>query len=305
MTWLYLLVFGSFVAGIILALAWWLIWGRRAGLPFGPASGFTITAGLLVLVGDIVRRLLDASMLLPFDVPRFLSDWYWDYRFTVPLLVGILSVVFLAFPVHARGGRGTAELTRRSPVSFARAKWFLAPGVLLALILLITVVAGAASEPDSVTGRYTMYSVDLGGERGMGTSIYGWFFSIPALILTGVLIVISIVGLSLIARPALAEDQERDIRVRTIRTRNIVVAGTGALLLHLGLIFSSLAGTASVRSIFPTSAGPVAFWTTFSALQPVFTAASMLCAALGIALWAAIALSAIPSRRRVPVMVGS
>ncbi|TDW29207.1 hypothetical protein [Cryobacterium psychrophilum] len=305
MTWLYLLVFGSLVAGIILALAWWLIWGRRAGLPFGPASGFTITAGLLALVGDIVRRLLDASILLPFDVPRFLSDWYWDYRFTVPLLVGILSVVFLAFPVHARGGRGTAELTRRSPISFARARWFLAPGVLLALILLITVVAGAASEPDSVTGRYTMYSVDLGGERGMGTGIYGWFFSIPAMILTGILIVISIVGLSLIARPALAEDQERDIRVRTIRTRNIVVAGTGALLLHLGLIFSSLAGTASIRAWFTTSEGPVAFWTTFSALQPVFTAASMLCAALGIALWATIALSAIPSRRRVPVMVGS
>lgn len=305
MTWLYLWVFGSLVAGIIVALVWWLTWGRKAVLPVGPLGGFTLAAGLLALLGEVVTRLMGASILLPFDVPRSLSVWYWDYRFAIPLVLGILGVVLLAFPVQARGGRGAAELTRRSPVSFGRARWFVAPGALLALVLLITFVAGAASQPDPTTGQYTMYFVDLGGERGMGSSIYGWFFSVPSLILTGILIVVSIVGLSLIARPALAEDREWDIRVRTIRTRNVVVAATGALLLHLGLILSSLAGTASVRTMFPSSEGTVTFWTTFSALEPVFIASSILCAALGVALWATVALSGIPSRRRVPVTVGS
>ena len=139
----------------------------------------------------------------------------------------------------------------------------------------------------------------------MGTNIYGWFYSVPAMICVGILLAVALVAMSLVARPAPAEDREQDVRVRAIRTRNIVVAVTGALLLHLGDIFNSLAGTASIRSTFTTSEGPVSFWTTFSALQPAFVAASMLCAALGIALWAAVALSAVPSRRRVPVAVES
>lgn len=305
MAWLYLLIFGPLVAGVILALVWWLIWGRKTALPVGPARGFTLAAGLLGLLGEIAMTLLGTPFLLPFAVSRYLSAWYADYRFAIPLLLGILVLVLLAFPVHARGGQGAAELTRRSFVSFVRGRWFVAPGVLLALILLITIVAGAASQPDPMSGRYTMYFVDLGGERGMGTSIYGWFNSVPAMIITGVLIVITIIGLSLIARPALAEDREQDVHVRTIRSRNIVAAGSGALLLHLALIFSSLAGTASIRSIFSTSEGPVRFWTTFSALEPAFNIASILCAVLGVAFWACIALSAIPLRRGVPVSVES
>ncbi len=304
MWWLYLLVFGSLLAGIVLALVWWLIWGRKAALPAGPVRGFTLAAGLLVLLGEIVVRFVGAYILLPFELPHFLGDWYRDYRFVSPLVIGILGLALLSFPVQARGGRGAAELTRRSPVSFARSRWFIAPGVLLALILLITILAGAASQPEESTGRYMMYVVDLGGERSAGTSIYGWFYSIPSLILTGVLIAATIVALFLIARPALAEDRLLDIHVRTIRTRNIVAAGTGALLLHLSLIFSSLAGTASIRGSFATSEGPVRFWTSFSALGPALITGSMLCAAFGVALWASVALAAIPAPRRASVTVG-
>lgn len=304
---LYLWVFGSLVAGIVLALVWRLVWGHKPALPVGSVSGFTLAAAFLAVLSEIAIRLMDVSFLLPFDVPRYLSERYRDYGYTIPLLLGILGLVLLAFPVRARGGRGAAELTRRSLVSFVRGRWFAPPSVLLALILFITITAGAASQPDHETGRYTMYFVDLGGERGMGTGIYGWFYSIPAMILTGILIVVTIVGLFLVARPPLAEDREQDICVRTTRCRNIIAAGTGALLLHLGLIFSSLAGTASVRSVFTTSEGPVKFWTTFSALEPTFIVASMLCAALGAALWVSIGLSAIPSRQRVQatVVVGS
>lgn len=301
MMWLYLLVFGSLIAGVILALLWWLIWGRKRGLPVGSVSRFTLAAGLLFPLGEIVMRLMDTSILVPFRLPPSLIEWYGDYRFTIPLLLGILGIVILAFPVQARDRQGSAELTRRSLVSFSRGRWFVVPGVILAFDLLITVVAGAASQPEPTTGRYTTYFVDLGGERGMGTSIYGWFYSVPAMILMCILIVLTIVGLSFIARPALAEDREQDIRARTIRSRNIITAATGALLLHLGLIFGSLSATSSVRAMFSTSEGPVSFWTTFSALGPVLSGASMVCATLGVAFWTTVALSAIPSRRSVPI----
>ncbi|PFG34644.1 hypothetical protein [Sanguibacter antarcticus] len=304
MTQVYLLVFGSFGAGIVLASVWRLTRGRASALPAGPASRLTLTAGLIVLLGDLATRAMAATPLMPFDVPSALSWWYLDYRFTVPVVAGVLAVTLLALPVHARRGRCTAELTRRSLVSFARPWWFVPLGALLALVVLVTIVAGAASQPDSSTGRYMSYEVDVGGYT-MGTNIYGWFYSVPAIVSVGVLLVVATVGMSFVARPALAEDRQADIRVRTARTRNIVAATTGVLLLLLGDICGSLAGTASLRSTFATSEGPVSFWTTFSALGPALIAASTLCTALGVALWAAVTLSGVPGRRRAPVTVGS
>ncbi|HEV7950120.1 MAG TPA: hypothetical protein VGP24_10160, partial [Glaciihabitans sp.] len=242
---------------------------------------------------------------LQFERPSWFADWYQDFRYTGPLVLGIIGMVLLAFPIRARSGRGSAELTRRTPLSFAKGLWIATPVVVVALILVVTVTAGAASRPDPESGHYTMYFVDLGGERGMGTNIYGWFNSIPCLILIGVMISIAIINLFLIARPALDQDHFRDAAVRTVRTRNVLMVGTGALLMHLGLIFGSLAGTASIRSSFATSEGPVAFWTTFAALGPWLSAASSVSAALGFALWTTVALSAIPSKRLAPTSVSS
>lgn len=300
---LYLLVFRSLLAGIVLAVVWWLIRGRRDAVPMGPAGGFALAAGLLALVSEIVLRLVGDSILLPFQLPGFLFDWYMNYRYGVPLVIGIVGLILLSLPLQPRGGRGEADLTRRSPVSFARAWWFIAPGVLLALLLLVTVLAGAASQPDS-TGRYVNYSVDLGGGRSVGATIYGWFYSIPSMILTLILLLVTFVSLSLIARPALAENRPRDIHVRTVRTRNVIAAATGALLLHLAIILGSLGATASVRGGFDTSEGTMWFWPSFAALEPALRIASGLCSVFGVALWTSVVLSGVRSRRRTPVTVG-
>lgn len=305
MAWLYFMVLGPVAAGIVLASVWWLVRGRDSGLPGGSLAAFSLAAGLTLLFGGVAVRLMDGPLPLLLDVPSGVWDWYSDYRFAIPLWLGIIGLVLVAFPVQARSGRGAADLTHRTPVSFASGWWFVTPAAVLALTLIVTFAAGAVSEPDEVTRRYTMYSVDLGGERGMGTSIYGWFYSVPCLILMGVMIVISILDLVLISRPSLDHNQERDVHSRTVRTRNVLLVGTGALLVHLGLIFGSLAGPASVRSWFPTSEGTVTFWTTFAALEPVLRGASSVAAALGFALWAAVALSAIPSRRLAPAAARS
>ncbi|MHA6695560.1 hypothetical protein [Homoserinimonas sp. A520] len=297
MGWYYLMVWGSVLAGVALALVWWLISGRKTRFPGGSVAAFSLAAGLLLVLGAIAPRTLGLP-LLPLELPLEFWLWYTDYRFIFPLVLAVLGTVLLAVPVRARKGRGVAELTPRTPLSFARGWWFVVPAVVLAIILALTIAAGAASQPDPETGHYTMYVVDLGGERSMGTSIYGWFSSVPALILTAVMIMVAAFTLFLIARPPLDHHQERDVHIRTLRTRNVVAVGTGALLVHLGTILGSLAGTASLRGAFSTSEGSMMSWTAFAALEPTLRVASYVAASLGIAFWVAVALSAIPNRRR-------
>ncbi|WP_300267588.1 hypothetical protein [Microbacterium sp.] len=306
MAWFFL-VWGSLIAGLVLSFVWWLIWGRRTRLSAGSVGVISLAAGLLLVGAQAVVRLMGtgATTLLPSAISREFWDWYGDHRFAVPLLLGILGMVVLAFPIRARSGRGAAEIKPRTPVSFSRRRWFITPALTLAFILVLTVIAGMASQPDSTTGEYTMYFVDLGGGRGMGTGIYGWFYSVPCLILTAVMIMVAMFDLFLIARPALNRNVARDESIRMIRTRNVLAVGTGALLMHLGVVFGSLAGTASVRSSFPTSEGSVAFWTTFAALEPALAGASSVTAAVGIAFWTSVALSAIPSRRLTSLAVES
>jgi hypothetical protein len=305
MVWFSFMVMGPVVAGLVIAFAWWLIRGRGLGLPGGRPAKFSLAAGVTLLTGAVVVRLMDGPLPFLLDVPSGVWDWYSNNRFAIPLWLGILGLVLVTFPVQARSGRGAADLTPRTVVSFARGWWFVTPAVVLTLILIVTFAAGSASEPDEMTGQYTMYSVDLGGERGMGTSIYGWFYSVPCLTFVVILTALAILDLVLLSRPALGSDRERDVHTRIVRTRNVLLIGTGTLSLHLGAILGSLAGTASIRSTFPTSEGTVTFWTTFAALQPVFTGASSAAVALGVALWAAVALSAIPSRRPAPAAVKS
>lgn len=293
----YLMVFGPVLAGVVLALLWWAVRGRKFRLPHGTVSALTVIAGLLLVLGTFAELLFGLSFLFPFEVPREISDWYWSYRFAVPLVMGIVGLVLLAFPIRPRGGSGTAELTPRTPLSYTRARWFIAPASVLTIILIATFTAGAASQPDPETGHYNMYFVDLGGERGMGTNIYGWYNSVPSLILLGLMILIAALTLFVISRPPLRSNRELDVQTRTLRTRNVFTVVTGAFLLHLAAILVSLAGTASVRSSFSTGDGSVRFWTTFAALEPVLRGASVVVVVLGFALWVAVPLSGIPLRR--------
>jgi hypothetical protein len=296
---LFFILLGPVGAGIALALLWWLIGAFRRRFAGVALSRHSLVAGLTLVIGGVGSRLLSGALPLVLDVPRPLQDWHADYRFAVPLCLGILGLALLGLPGRTQSVRGAADLKPRTALSFVRGWWFVTPAAALALILTLTLAAGAASEPDDQTGLYTTYQVDLGGGRAMGTSIYGWFFSVPALISLGIMLVVATLALFLIARPALDLDKEQDVYVRTVRSRNVILIGTGALFVHLGLVFGSLAGTASMRSTFSIEDGALAFWTTFAALQPALAVLSSVTAALGFALWTVVALSGVAPRPRV------
>lgn len=305
MAWLILRVFDFLLAGIVLALVWWLLSGRRKSLPDGSNRVIPALVGLLLILGLLAQRLAGATLLLPFEVPMEVSDWYMDDRFTGPLLLGILGLVLLAFPAKPRGGQGAATLTPRRPTSFGRWWWFVIPAVVAAFILLATVIAGIASSPDARSGHYTTYFVEIGGQRGMGTTIYGWHYSIPCLILLAILLALAYLDLFLISRPALSRDHVRDVYARKARTRNVLAVTTGALLTHFGLVLESLAGTSSLRSEFTGAGETVNSWTAFAALEPVLSGAGFVALALGVFLWASVSLSAIPVARPEKAMTSS
>lgn len=301
MFWFLLSVFRPLILGLALGVVWWL-WSRRAR-PFSVHGimnrVLAVVAGFVPIFGITAERLTQVPSMMPTNLATIDFDVLRGTHFALPVIFGIISLIVLAFPARPRGGQGAATLTPRTPTSFGTRAWFIIPALVLFSIVILVVIAGLASQPDPVTGRYTTYFVELGAERGMGTSIYGWFYSAPSTILLGVLVIAAITALWLIARPAFGADYDEDVRVRTARTRNILAVTTGTLFVHLGAILDSLGATASVQASFTADGGTVHAWTPFAALESALFIAGGLAVAAGMAAWVTVALSALPARQRV------
>tara|TARA_B100000408_G_scaffold39494_3_gene29978 strand:+ start:4270 stop:5178 length:909 start_codon:yes stop_codon:yes gene_type:complete len=290
----FLLVFGPPLLGLTGALIWWAF---RLRHHLALRRGFAVAAvlgALIGVVGDLVLRVIGVPSLLPFELPAGFWEAYRDFRFLAPPLAGLLAVLVLAFPIVSRKASATAALTPRSPVTFIQGRWLVTPGILLAILVAIAVACGVVSEPDEMTGRYTMWMIEIGGEFAMGTTIYGWFYSLPALAVLLVMIIVGWIDLALISRPALNQDNGEDQQRRVVRSRNVVTAITATLFLAVSQAFGSLAGTASLRA----SSGSFNSWTPIAALEPALHVTSYVAAALGVAYWVSIALTALPSPTR-------
>ncbi|MDJ0349131.1 hypothetical protein [Cryobacterium sp. PH29-G1] len=193
-------------------------------------------------------------------------------------------------------------MARRTPFSFGRGWWFIGVIIIIGAVLALTVAAGMASEPDE-QGFWRILVVDT-GVGGGSTTIYGWYYSRPALVLVAALAAVTVVALWLIARPPVGVDEANDVQLRRLRTLNILAVASGALLVHLGGILSSLAGTAFFNGGVRTgNGGWMVFGTPFAALEPALSLAGIAVTALGYALWVGVLLSAIPARRRVRALV--
>lgn len=296
------LVFRSMIIGAVAGAVWWLVRGRNTRLPSGAVALLTVVGVGCALLADILGRLMIGPSTLRVPRPDDLARWLLEARFVVPLLLGLGSVIVLAFPLPARTPHGRADLVRRTPFTFGRLWWFIGATCIVGTVLTVTVLAGLASEPDE-QGLWRLFVVET-GIGGGATTIYGWHYSRPAVALLAVLTAVTIVELWLIARPAIGVDQVNDVLQRRLRTRNILAVASGALLLHLGGVLTSLAGTASMHGGTATgNGGWVVFGTSFAALQPALSLSGLAITALGYALWIGVLLSAIPARRTVRASV--
>lgn len=301
MLWIYLMVSADVIVGLVVAVIAWIARRRdHVSLPLGLRVA-TLVVGVVALVATI---LFDSWWAWPFWRPFPFSIDSWIVirmvSLALPLVLALLIVLGLMWPVGRRIASGVADLSPRTITTFARPRWLGGLAAIVAAVVAVAVVAGTASQPDE-QGRYLSYWVEVARETRAGTGIYGWYFSVPCLAVVVVLLIAAAVTLKLISRPPFGADRELETRVRRLRTRNVLAAVSGGLLLHLGAVLESLAATASMSGGFNAGdLGTVTVGTPFAALGPALTGAGFIVSCLGFALWWLVLLSAIPLRRRVP-----
>lgn len=289
-----LLMASPAVLGVLLGVAIGFSLRRQ---PVYPERPVRIAVGLAaaLLVAPFLFDLV--LMLFPFiSAPTFLLRFEW--RFLLPLVLGMIALFVLLIPLRRRQGAGKAELERRTPFSFV------GPGSVAMLIGLtvasigVALFGGLLSGPDDV-GNYTMFWIEIGSTSG-GTTIYGWYYSIPALATLLAVLVLVAVNLVLISGPPFSGNAAADIAVRKLRVRASLWLASGAIAMHLSEVFVSLAATStsalkvsngSVRGIEPIVMG-----TSFSAMTPVLWGAWAIATVVGMTVCVSVLLSIIPVR---------
>lgn len=284
--------------GVVGALAPRLRRGRpRARLAPRSAALTVAAAGTAALV-MIALRVGMLPALLTGDLWRYPWELHAAIRYALPLALGILVVLVLAVPAR-RANPPAASLTPRGWTSFLSPSRLAITAGVLALVLAITIAAGLASTVDE-EGHHTRYLVEL-GRSSMETTFYGWHDSLVPLLLLAVLTATTVGAWAAIAHPPHPEDLAQDVAARRLRSANVARAATGAMLLHLATVLTSLHGTATssltvhVESGEFFRSGPA-----FADLAPVLQGGAVLAEILGLALWVLTALSAV---RRDPVAV--
>lgn len=299
MAFFHLLVFGDALAGLVLAAVVALLTIGSAGVL---RRGQRLVAALLPIVLILLLCAVDAFFAFPPRLPGFIDSETMLrlvrlQSYALPLVLGFVLVLGLAWPSRRPRASGVAELAPRGITRFIRPRWAIAPVVVLVCILTATLAAGAASVPDD-NGDYTMYFFEV-GRMSAGTTIYGWFYSVPCLVLVAAMLLATAAALTLVARPPLGVELDAEAARRRARSRNVLAAATGALLLHLGAVLGSLGNTAALGAVFQAGEhGAISVGTPFAAIGPALSVLGFAASALGLAMWWLIALWTIRLRPR-------
>jgi hypothetical protein len=198
-----------------------------------PARTITIVA-MLITVGGLIY------------IRQWIFTTYWfssvfggdailaarQVMLLAPLIFCVVALLFLAIPVHARHAGGSAQLAPRNLLTFASRPWLVTVAAITAVIVLISILAGLASRPDE-QGRHVLYNLSRTGDNAASTTIYGWWFSVPCLVLIAIIIAIALFDLAVISRPSFGTDSEGDAAIRRARSRNVLAVTAGGLILSL------------------------------------------------------------------------
>lgn len=291
---LFLYRFGPAIAALLIALVASFI-RRKSHLQLPkPVRRWTFI-GMVVALGCMIT--FTAWSVWPWWIPPLGEDevlFLLLARYLVPLILSIAALIWLIVPAPDPGPSGTAALAPRTLMTFTSRARLGTMLCVLAGVVAITFLAGLASDPDE-NGRHVIYEVQTSSTNTASTTIYGWWFSTPCLILIAVLVLTALIGTIVISRPALGVDAGIDSAIRAARVRNILMVSTGGLLLHLSAVLQSLSATSSLRTGMAAGpAGLIEFGTSFAAIGPALQVASLISYILGLALWLSTLLSVLP-----------
>jgi len=284
------LLFRDVVLGLVgavlgVALHRW----RRGGaaVPQAVRRGTLVGASLAVLM---MLAVLTVNIGPLFGLAGTVADAAVTMRFVAPLVMGLLAIPLTLLPRARRRSGASVVLTRRPLLTLVPRAWLITLGVVVALVLAVTLAAGRASRPDD-EGRWRNYTVDV-GVMSMGTEIYGWYYSVPALALLAALLLVVGVAVAVIVRPPLAVDQTADAFIRRWQVRQVLALATGAVLLHLSRVLASLSGTTSMEGGISTPDGWIVTYGKFAGMEGPLRVGSELAGTAGWACWFAVLLTA-------------
>lgn len=291
-----LLELSPLILGGVVAVGIWLA-TRRHGTPLsGRARVLAAIGGLVpVVVIGLYSVVRVTQLLAPMGLDLGMA--VQEAQFVIPLAAGLIALAMLCVPGRRKPSASTAGIARRTAFTFVSSGWTVALMAIAVVTVALSLAAGLASVPDQA-GNYTLFRFQI-GTMGAGSTIYGWYYSIPAMFLLMILIGTAWAGLALVARPPLGDAREQDAAVRRTRSRNIAALTTGAIAFHLAAILGSLAGTSSIRVSFPTdTAGVVTAGSPFAALGSFLSDSSFVATCLGAVLCLSVAFTAIPRTAR-------
>lgn len=289
------------VVGVVVALLVFRKWPRSVpDLPRRVTTLAVVGVGLALVIEVVVL----ASGNWPFQSISHPAPFGWlssipgEWQFVAPLVGGVVASVLLSVPAPARARRDGAALARRTPFTFVTFPWLITTAALVAVAVLLAVAGGLASQPDE-NGHYTMWMQDS-GLGDVGRLIYGWSFSGPSLVLLLLLAVTTLVGLALIARPALADSSEEDVAIRRVRSRTLLATACGAVLIHVGAVLIFFAYTANLSAGVPVGKAVVPVYPPFAILAPVFLGLGVATIIIGFVLWFRLLIEQLTAANRAP-----
>ncbi|SJM52007.1 hypothetical protein [Gulosibacter sp. 10] len=304
-------------------LVFWLRRPASAPLP-RPSRRTAVAALAVVLLGPQLLGFALIALLALFDprkpwapIGNFDSKWhpfaqYWveevpladmKWRLIAPLAFAIIAVVVMLFASRRTPTNGSAVLAPRTALTFASRGWIVSGALVLALVVLTAVTAGLTSVP-AFDGKHKYVLIDVGGTQ-LGIEVYGWYYSALPLLLLLVLLLLCWAALRRIAARPLADAPEADAAVRRRQTFAVLSITTGALLVHLGLVWLDLANTWSALGAGPLMEvsgpdveGATSVFTTGPALETPLRVMGHAASATGYAVWCYALASFAVSRRR-------
>lgn len=294
-----LITIGPAVLGLCAALVVRVAQRSRHVAPAGPSRA---AATIAALVAIMVSAALNLWMASPVSGPLSgsLDGFRTQYmlRFLLPLVLGLLILAVSSFRAGT-DGRETpkADAAEHAP-TLVRPWWVIALSLVAAAVIVPTVVLGVNSDPDSA-GRYLLHTVQLGAASS-STTIYGWYFSLPGLLLVVAVLAVAGVVLTRLSREGRSAPTQR-VRELRAQARVVAAAAGGALLLHLSMVLTDLGEfVSSLHVEFSEGQGAMLAGDPSEPSVITLSILSLLATVLGYALWWLIVLSAVrPAASRV------